>query len=545
MTFIMKKKKHKFDVTITLEQLSSVPINGVLFVKCRLLDGGNFVDHTDRREVEEYYVKWNKTFNFQARMSANASTGLLDDCPLRLSIRKEIKGGKAYLKLGYFDLNLASFPGHGPTKCRCLLEGYVRGARNQRQDNSMLHMKVDVRFLAGDPCFKTPKFNCMTEHSKQGSSDILADTAQQDDGDTAAAMAGMIGTGVAPGSPLLYSNQTSNVTNLINTGVASNHIIGLVSSSSDEDIYNQHKMNGQNSCCISPNHKSQTLSQYGHHHNYHGHHSNNTPSMEKKSSTLTYTALNANVIQNNEECANLNDLISMMTTSSNATNMVANCYYANNNDNSPMMLPAHSRSNSSHTSSSRISATTGFNSLPTHSRQGSTDSEQNPNRYSTEIKFNSVDRIGNKNRHNYYLNHPHTYERLKPNNVGINGLVLSSVDNPSDTLPSSIGPPISKKAIDSTRVSADQFVQELLEQNVDESLISNASDSIYPKIEDGVALDLLVEADGKTSLVSRRNKPNLNTSSNNSHHKRSSNSSANGRTAKSSTKKMESKEPKA
>lgn len=49
MTFIMKKKKFKFNVTITVEQLSSVPfMNGVLFVKCRLLDGGSFVDYTDR-----------------------------------------------------------------------------------------------------------------------------------------------------------------------------------------------------------------------------------------------------------------------------------------------------------------------------------------------------------------------------------------------------------------------------------------------------------------------------------------------------------------
>lgn len=49
MTFIMKKKKNKFLVTITIEQLNSVPfMNSVLFVKCRLLDGGSFVDYTDR-----------------------------------------------------------------------------------------------------------------------------------------------------------------------------------------------------------------------------------------------------------------------------------------------------------------------------------------------------------------------------------------------------------------------------------------------------------------------------------------------------------------
>ena len=67
---------------------------------------------------------------------------------------QETKGGKAYVKLGYADLNLASFPGHGPTDCRCLLEGY-ESRHQHRQDNSMLHLNVDMKLLAGDPCFKT------------------------------------------------------------------------------------------------------------------------------------------------------------------------------------------------------------------------------------------------------------------------------------------------------------------------------------------------------------------------------------------------------
>lgn len=49
MTFIMKKKKYKFCANVVVEHLSSVPfINSVLFVKCRLLEGGSFEDFTDR-----------------------------------------------------------------------------------------------------------------------------------------------------------------------------------------------------------------------------------------------------------------------------------------------------------------------------------------------------------------------------------------------------------------------------------------------------------------------------------------------------------------
>lgn len=43
MSFLMKKKKFKFQVHFTLEELTAVPfINGVLFCKIRLIDGGDF-----------------------------------------------------------------------------------------------------------------------------------------------------------------------------------------------------------------------------------------------------------------------------------------------------------------------------------------------------------------------------------------------------------------------------------------------------------------------------------------------------------------------
>ncbi len=39
----MKKKKFKFQIHFTLEELTAVPfVNGMLFCKIRLLDGGDF-----------------------------------------------------------------------------------------------------------------------------------------------------------------------------------------------------------------------------------------------------------------------------------------------------------------------------------------------------------------------------------------------------------------------------------------------------------------------------------------------------------------------
>ncbi|XP_061680610.1 EEIG family member 2-like isoform X1 [Syngnathoides biaculeatus] len=151
---MMKKKKFKFKVDFQLDELSSVPfVNGVLFCKIRLLDGG-FSEESSREAVQANCVRWRKRFSFPCKMSANAGTGVLDPCVCRISVRKELKGGKAYAKLGFTDLNLSEFAGSGSTTRRCLLEGY--DTKNTRQDNSILKVIISTQLMSGDPCFKTP-----------------------------------------------------------------------------------------------------------------------------------------------------------------------------------------------------------------------------------------------------------------------------------------------------------------------------------------------------------------------------------------------------
>ncbi|KAJ0065350.1 hypothetical protein NL108_007564 [Boleophthalmus pectinirostris] len=141
---MMKKKKFKFKVDFELDELSSVPfVNGMLFCKVRLLDGG-FSEESSREQVQANCVRWRKRFSFPCKMSANAGTGVLDPCVCRVSVRK----------LGFADLNLAEFAGSGNTTRRCLLEGY--DTKNTRQDNSILKVIISTQLMSGDPCFKTP-----------------------------------------------------------------------------------------------------------------------------------------------------------------------------------------------------------------------------------------------------------------------------------------------------------------------------------------------------------------------------------------------------
>ncbi|KAM7415598.1 hypothetical protein PAMA_017900 [Pampus argenteus] len=154
MAFFVKKKKFKFQTHLTLEELTAVPfVNGVLFCKLRLMDG-DFVASSTREEVQENCVRWRKRFTFISKMSANPHTGVLDPSVCRVSVRKELKGGKAYTKLGFTDLNMAEFAGSGSTVRCCLLEGY--DTKNTRQDNSILKVIIGMTLLSGDPCFKTP-----------------------------------------------------------------------------------------------------------------------------------------------------------------------------------------------------------------------------------------------------------------------------------------------------------------------------------------------------------------------------------------------------
>ncbi|XP_065343964.1 EEIG family member 2 isoform X4 [Cloeon dipterum] len=170
MTFMMKKKKYKFQVSLRLDELTAVPfVNAVLFAKVRLLDGGSFRETSSREEVTEHAVRWGANFRFVCKMSANISTGILDPCLLRISVRKEVKGGRTFQKLGFIDLNLAEFAGAGEMTRRYLLEGYDT---KHRQDNSMLKVTIRMDMLAGDILFKVPTPPVIATNNQEENADL-------------------------------------------------------------------------------------------------------------------------------------------------------------------------------------------------------------------------------------------------------------------------------------------------------------------------------------------------------------------------------------
>ncbi|XP_060526209.1 uncharacterized protein LOC132701918 isoform X2 [Cylas formicarius] len=188
-SFMTKKKKYKFQVDICLEELMEVPfVSAVLFAKLRLLDGGNFQDHSSRQEVTDHKVQWDANFSFPCKMMANASTGVMEKCIMRISIRKESKGGRSFAKLGFVDLNLAEYAGAGLIHKKALLEGY--DARH-RQDNSMLKFRIQLNMISGDILFKAPSPSL--KHKQITIDDAISD--QRSDEFSSGSLAGSIASG--------------------------------------------------------------------------------------------------------------------------------------------------------------------------------------------------------------------------------------------------------------------------------------------------------------------------------------------------------------
>lgn len=147
----MGKKKYIFQVCLELVELSNVALrNEFIFVKIRQKNGGKLNYLSSKSEVREHKVIWNEKINFKCKTQANAATGILNECYLRFSIRKETRLGATY-KLGFVDVNLNEYAGCGRQSGRYLLEGYTSLTR---LDNSILKFFIDMQLISGDPLFK-------------------------------------------------------------------------------------------------------------------------------------------------------------------------------------------------------------------------------------------------------------------------------------------------------------------------------------------------------------------------------------------------------
>lgn len=171
----MGKKKYLFQVHLELVELSNVALrNEFIFVKIRQKQGGKLNYLSTKSEVRDHRVTWNEKISFRCKTQANASTGILNECYLRFSIRKETRLGGTY-KLGFVDINLSEFAGCGKQSGKYLLDGYTSLTR---LDNSILKFFIDMQLISGDPLFKRHTNTTTTEEALANAQQLSSMSSQ-------------------------------------------------------------------------------------------------------------------------------------------------------------------------------------------------------------------------------------------------------------------------------------------------------------------------------------------------------------------------------
>mmetsp|Transcript_32331 Transcript_32331/g.97443 ORF Transcript_32331/g.97443 Transcript_32331/m.97443 type:complete len:275 (-) Transcript_32331:26-850(-) len=148
-----KKTKTKFEVTLKIDRLLNVPyVQGHFFTKVKLAKGDATVHKTERQQVSANTVIWDETKTFEVKMYTD-SGGVLVPFFIKVSIRRESKGGKSAEKLGVVNIDLTNFVGFGsPVEKRYLLQA---GTKKQGKDNSMVQLTVLLRQSEGAPVFRS------------------------------------------------------------------------------------------------------------------------------------------------------------------------------------------------------------------------------------------------------------------------------------------------------------------------------------------------------------------------------------------------------
>ena len=126
----MEKKDYKS----TLHQNVSVKNNYLLFKKKKITILIFKFYFYFRMEIQNHRVEYKAQFKFPCKMNASATSGILETCKCRISIRMEEKGGRNFRKLGFTDINLAEYAGAGPSTQRYILQPYDL---SHRLDNSI------------------------------------------------------------------------------------------------------------------------------------------------------------------------------------------------------------------------------------------------------------------------------------------------------------------------------------------------------------------------------------------------------------------------
>ena len=154
-----KKRKLRFEVTLTLRELTNVATHSAAAVWVRVKCPGCATVESRRQKVEEQAVAWGEegeSFPMVVNMAVDDASNVVDSFIVRLSVRAATAtavggaaggGGNAkFERLGVVNVDLAELVGVRETARGFLLE--------ESSFNAVLKVSLTVRQVAGDAMFR-------------------------------------------------------------------------------------------------------------------------------------------------------------------------------------------------------------------------------------------------------------------------------------------------------------------------------------------------------------------------------------------------------
>eukprot|EP00116_Pleurobrachia_bachei_P011529 sb/3471791/ len=148
----MRTGNNSFEVTIIINDINYVPFNNeYLFVKLKL--DSKFKRKTSSKPIQSHRVEWHEQFEFETKLKCNK--GELVSKILKVSVWREINGGRDSEKLGSFTIDLAERASYwDPEPIKCILHNNKNKSKGL-EGNSIVSVTTSMRRVSGDPLFKT------------------------------------------------------------------------------------------------------------------------------------------------------------------------------------------------------------------------------------------------------------------------------------------------------------------------------------------------------------------------------------------------------
>eukprot|EP00126_Sphaerothecum_destruens_P012201 Sdes_comp20985_c0_seq2m19503 len=137
--------KLKFHVFLRLQELMAVPyVSGVMYADIKVKNGSPSSFTTPPEKIINNSVCWNYSINSSISVGKSIN-GTLDSSLCVVTVNMENRGGIGSDKLGFVEIDLASFAGGVESEGRILLRGY--DSQKRRLNNSILRVKIYLIFL--------------------------------------------------------------------------------------------------------------------------------------------------------------------------------------------------------------------------------------------------------------------------------------------------------------------------------------------------------------------------------------------------------------